>query len=1374
MKIKTKSKRPLFFGLVFVLSLLVGGFFAYKISTANEKTDINISTLPEEVMDEYFESFSEMAKHDNRENILIVTSKAPLKETYGATQVIDAPNYQYFLQYENEEDKNHALNMFKDSGIKASENKIYKFTDDEAEETTYNSWGIKAMGLDKATGLVEAMDDLPEVTVAIIDTGLDMNLMNKYFPGKVDEVYNVLDPDGEMVDEFGHGTHIAGTIAEGTPSNVKVLPIKVSTGSDLSDVDIITAINYITYYEKADVVNMSFGGYGYDEATEETRVAIEAAKEKGIISVAAAGNEATNEISYPSGFDNTISISAVDSNLSLADYSNYGEMITFAAPGSAIKSIMGSEAEIAQNYEDDGDDDFQTIDGTSMATPHVACAVAVLKSIDSSLEFDAAVDVLKDHAVDLGPNGWDSMYGYGMINFDGIKLCDEATSSDCDAYSIFEKFVPGEIEIGDVVLTPYNYGSLTNILATTISITSTNGETVEKKIGDLSIDDYQVTGYNPYSSEEQIVTLSYSGVELDFEVKNPDEYEFGWEYSDPEYGEIDSPGYALTGYKDHGLNIKTLYFPNTTSDGTPVVSLEDSGSDRCVFGAYSQEEKKCVELVDAPKYTTIVLPDNLRQIGGIWTLGSILPRSKSGALENLERVVSYADELKLLGGNTFAGLKRLYSVEANILFDEESGEDFSGDVMLTDITLSENNIFIPLYVFRDCQSLSEITIPESVEEIDDYAFAGTGLRELHISENVSYIGMGVLESTKQLTSITVSGDSSWYYSPEGSNAIIQTGTDKLVAGSSSTVIPDTVKIIGKGSLLDLDLSEINIPEGVTTIEEKAIFSVDIGKIVLPSSLESISNRAFEGVHHSCASSYRAGACSFNVFAFWVHRDSYALDWAVAEDYGYVIIEELDEGSESKHISWVDLQTRARALDTINDDNTDVYVHFADRDGDSDADPVRATVVGAKYYTGAFATEETPLKHLVAGSNCFKAFFDIDAYHNIGSSTYCMTIRKRIPEYTIPTGLEADPGQKLSAIELPDGFSWKNPNTIITGAGKRYYQAVFTPEDTENYETVNVSICIFVRTDKELIEPTINLSSSVLIRDDPSPITQEEITISGFEPIEGDGDGYEITYFEYTYDDDEEKGYVYVEMRMSDKQFETHYFEGGYQDWGDQIEVDTVYSSNPFIGAYDGEEHSITFNLGERYSQCAITYSSNGDGEYDLTELPMFRETGIYNVYYRVDCGELHYFAGSNTVTITGFIINESILDGDKLRVASNNPADLFNAIQVIGDEEASFRIVNGDGEEVVIDESTILATGYTLEIQVGSETCEFEITLVGDLTGDGLVDDLDLEALKRHLVGTELLHGVYLLAGDISNDDLINSGDLLRLKQHLLGIKLID
>ena len=335
---------------------------------------INISECSEEFMENYFVETQELSVQDDNENILIITSTEDITDTYGATEVIEAPNNQYFIKYDSEETKDMALEQFQESDdMYVEENYIYTLSD-------FNSWGIEKMGLDSAIKTAENSDFLSEVTVAIIDSGCNMDLFNQNYSNKIDETYNLYDTR-EMYDSYGHGTHIAGTIAEGTSSNVKILPVKVSDSKLMDTMSIITAINYITYYEKADVINMSFGGNKFNNSLY---VAIEAASDKGIISIAAAGNSGSSEYEYPSAFDNTISVSAIDSEFNLAEFSNYGEMITFAAPGVNIESINGY------------------MSGTSMAAPHVVCAVAILKGINTNLTLDETITLLKEHTLDLG------------------------------------------------------------------------------------------------------------------------------------------------------------------------------------------------------------------------------------------------------------------------------------------------------------------------------------------------------------------------------------------------------------------------------------------------------------------------------------------------------------------------------------------------------------------------------------------------------------------------------------------------------------------------------------------------------------------------------------------------------------------------------------------------------------------------------------------------------------------------------------------------------------------------------------------------------------------------------------------------------------
>ena len=493
--------------IVLVMAIFVCGVIISKNLFGGENEYINISSLSDEFMNEYFSSYAEMAKLENKENILIVTSMHPIGDTFGATHVVEAPNHQYFLYYDSKSKKESALTKFSDDNtLKVQENMTYELTKDDGDgagsimtlgngNSSFDSWGVEAMGLDYMAEAIENID-AEDVTVAILDTGLDVDLFNRYYNGKLAGTFNVLDPESEEIsDNVGHGTHIAGTIAESTPSNVKIIAVQMTDAEYIDDTAIVTAVNYVSYYDKADVMNMSFGGYMMDEALYS---AIEAANQKNIVSVAAAGNESTNRPSYPAAFNNTISISAVDSNLTFAGFSNRGESVSFAAPGVDIRSIMGKDVSIAQRNGNNDDDDHEIISGTSMATPHVVSAVADLKSINKSLSTANAIDLLKGNSVDLGVKGRDDRFGDGFIKFDDAIICRDAGVYDCDEFGVFEKDITANIVINDVIVTPYNYGSLTNILATTIKITTTNGREIIKPLGDIDIDEISISGYDDY------------------------------------------------------------------------------------------------------------------------------------------------------------------------------------------------------------------------------------------------------------------------------------------------------------------------------------------------------------------------------------------------------------------------------------------------------------------------------------------------------------------------------------------------------------------------------------------------------------------------------------------------------------------------------------------------------------------------------------------------------------------------------------------------------------------------------------------------------------------------------------------------------------
>ncbi|MBR3252986.1 S8 family serine peptidase [Candidatus Saccharibacteria bacterium] len=420
--------------------------FKPKDTVAGEEDWTNITEISEEFLDKYFDDYEAMREETDPENILMVTSKAR-PETYGAVSVVEAPNYLYMLSYTDTAARDVAFENLTADGVTVEKNQMYNLMGDTSEtyfypDDDYWSWGVKEMKLNNLINKLNAKKDLSTVVVAVIDTGMDV----EYFYDNFSDTRTLLThcmvaswcPDG-MVDvpELEHGTHVGGTVTEATSDNVRTMAIKVTNDSEgrMNNVDIIAGINYAVA-QGVDVINMSLGGPDDDPAME---IALSAAEDVGVINVAAAGNDYKNELNYPASYENTLSVAAlqktrINGELELDRWicndltgaivpdcgSNYGEKIDFAAPGFAVFGING---ELEQ--------------GTSMATPHIAAVMANFKGLNKNLTRAQAKELLKTLTKDLGDEGWDQYYGWGMPEFpttDKIKFCAE---HNCDEYGIF-------------------------------------------------------------------------------------------------------------------------------------------------------------------------------------------------------------------------------------------------------------------------------------------------------------------------------------------------------------------------------------------------------------------------------------------------------------------------------------------------------------------------------------------------------------------------------------------------------------------------------------------------------------------------------------------------------------------------------------------------------------------------------------------------------------------------------------------------------------------------------------------------------------------------------------------------------------------------
>ena len=172
--------------------------------------------------------------------------------------------------------------------------------------------------------------------------------------------------------------------------------------------------------------------------------------------------------------------------------------------------------------------------------------------------------------------------------------------------------------------------------------------------------------------------------------------------------------------------------------------------------------------------------------------------------------------------------------------------------------------------FSGCSGLTSVTIPSSVTSIGNYAFSNcSGLTSVNIPSSVTNIGWSAFAGCCGLTSITVDGGNSNYDSRNNCKAIIETATNKLIAGCKNTIIPNTVTSIGNSAFSGCsDLTSVTIPSSVTSIGQFALSGCSgLTSVTVPSSVTSIGGGAFQGCGCLTSVTIPSSVTSINDFAF---------------------------------------------------------------------------------------------------------------------------------------------------------------------------------------------------------------------------------------------------------------------------------------------------------------------------------------------------------------------------------------------------------------------------------------------------------------------------------------------------------------------------
>ena len=301
------------------------------------------------------------------------------------------------------------------------------------------------------------------VVVAVIDTGVLLNHPDLEHRLTSDGYDFISDParalDGDGIDpdpddpgdrstggSSFHGTHVSGIIAAETDNDTgvagvtwstRIMPLRVLGQGGGTEFDILQAVRYAAGLDNdsgtlpaqsADIINLSLGGGSFSPATQEIFAEVRGA---GVMVIAAAGNSASSTPTYPAAYDGVVSVSAVDIKKDLSWYSNFGATIDLAAPGgdnTADINVDGFPDGVLSTCGNDTSGAIEFVycffQGTSMAAPHMAGVVALMKAVYPALTPDELDILLASGGIteDLGPTGRDDQFGHGLIDAFGALV----------------------------------------------------------------------------------------------------------------------------------------------------------------------------------------------------------------------------------------------------------------------------------------------------------------------------------------------------------------------------------------------------------------------------------------------------------------------------------------------------------------------------------------------------------------------------------------------------------------------------------------------------------------------------------------------------------------------------------------------------------------------------------------------------------------------------------------------------------------------------------------------------------------------------------------------------------------------------------------
>lgn len=287
------------------------------------------------------------------------------------------------------------------------------------------------------------------VTIAVLDSGAAYEYFDifaqapdlagtLFVPG-----WDFVNADANPDDDFGHGTHITGTIAQttnnalgcaGVAHGSTIMPVKVldNTGAGTLT-NVVDGIYYATN-NGAKILNMSFGFGNNPSITLQS--AVQFADAAGAVMVCSAGNDSSNLPNYPASYAPCISVSGTIYDQTLASYSNYGLDIDLCAPGGDLtldQNLDGYPDGILQQSHDGVNFtvfDYFSGKGTSWSAAHVSAVAAMVASVGGLTMTPLQIrNILESTALDIGAPGWDEYFGWGLVDASAALVAVQQTAT---------------------------------------------------------------------------------------------------------------------------------------------------------------------------------------------------------------------------------------------------------------------------------------------------------------------------------------------------------------------------------------------------------------------------------------------------------------------------------------------------------------------------------------------------------------------------------------------------------------------------------------------------------------------------------------------------------------------------------------------------------------------------------------------------------------------------------------------------------------------------------------------------------------------------------------------------------------------------------